>query len=251
MAAKKQPEPEIVEVIAQESKPQESETLKSEPLLDLESTVTIDDALPKTDSTKGEYLSMPVDDLVLDAANPRKGNVREIKASLQEFGQHRAVVVQRKTNKIIAGNHLVKAARQLGWTHVDCVIVDDDDLKAVRRGLVDNRVGDLGEYDDDILKTLVLEAGGNLPGFDDAFIESLAREAGVKEEKKSEPQYPLAPKFLESYNHIIIYSTNDTDYTFLRTVLELERKKSWKGVNIGVCHVVTAEKFAQLWRARG
>ena len=51
MAAKKQPEPEIVEVIAQESKPQESETLKSEPLLDLESTVTIDDALPKTDST--------------------------------------------------------------------------------------------------------------------------------------------------------------------------------------------------------
>ncbi len=75
---------------------------------------------------------------VLDLENARKGNVASIVESLQEFGQHRPLVLQRSTNKIIVGNHTYKAAKVLGWTEIAVFFVEDDDVAAVRRSLADN-----------------------------------------------------------------------------------------------------------------
>lgn len=206
--------------------------------------------LPDTGSapTKEDYQRLSVDELMPDPVNPRKGNVKAIADSLREFGQHRPVVVQRSTRRVIAGNHLLKAAKLLGWSEVDCILVDDDDLKATRRGLVDNRVGDLATWDEDVLKTLLPEAGDDLAGFDDAFIDKVMKDAQPKVE---EPTYPIAPKFSEKYEAVVIFASNETDWTFIQTVLNLQKKKSWKSTAVGLCHVLTAEEFAKLWRARG
>ena len=66
---------------------------------------------------------MEVEDVALsrlhtDDRNARKGNVQAIAESLKEFGQHRAIVAQRSTGKIIAGNHTFLAAQTLGWQTV-------------------------------------------------------------------------------------------------------------------------------------
>ena len=82
-----------------------------------------------------------IDVPVLDLENARKGNVTSIVESLQEFGQHRPLVLQRSTNKIIVGNHTYKAAKMLGWYEIDVVFVDDDDFKSIRRSLADNCTG--------------------------------------------------------------------------------------------------------------
>jgi ParB/Sulfiredoxin domain len=59
-----------------------------------------------------EYV--PIDDLVPFPGNPRRGNVAAIKQSLEENGQYRPIVVRRQTREVLAGNHTLQAAKELG-----------------------------------------------------------------------------------------------------------------------------------------
>lgn len=75
--------------------------------------------------------------LVPDDKNARahsKRNIEEVKKSLEQFGQHRAFVVQRSSNKILVGNGMYEAMRQLGWKEADVYFVDDDDGTALLHG---------------------------------------------------------------------------------------------------------------------
>jgi len=95
----------------------------------------------------------PVDDLKIDPANanthPDK-NMRAIRDSLHEFGQ-RQVIVARENGTVIAGNGRLEAAREMGWSHIACVQVDDDEITAMRYAIADNRSGELSEWDDEVL----------------------------------------------------------------------------------------------------
>ena len=48
-----------------------------------------------------------------------------------------------------------------------------DDLKAMRRGLADNRIGEKRQFSDPILNSLLEQAGADVPGFDEAFVSDL------------------------------------------------------------------------------
>lgn len=93
--------------------------------------------------------------------NPREGDVGAIVESLREFGQYKPVVAN-MDGTILAGNHVVAAARALGWVKVDVAWVDVDDETAIRILLVDNRTADLATYDDESLRRLLM--GVNLDG---------------------------------------------------------------------------------------
>jgi hypothetical protein len=51
----------------------------------------------------------------------------------------------------IAGNHTLKAARELGWTHIAAIGVDMPDDEALAYMVADNRLPDLATYDDSAL----------------------------------------------------------------------------------------------------
>lgn len=89
--------------------------------------------------------------------NVRQGDVGAISESLRVHGQYKPIVVQRSTKHILAGNHTWKAARTLGWTHIDVVWADVDNDEAVRILLADNRTTDLATYDDHALLELLAE----------------------------------------------------------------------------------------------
>jgi hypothetical protein len=123
-------------------------------------------------------LAVPVESLVTYDRNPRRGNVELIRDSLHAHGQYRPVVVRKDTNEVLAGNHTLLAARELGWTHLAATYVDVDDEQAARIVLVDNRAADLGTYDDAdllaILKELeASEAGLGGTGFADDDLDDL------------------------------------------------------------------------------
>src|SRR5690606_2861020 len=72
------------------------------------------------------------------------------------------------------GNHTLLAARELGWDHVDAVIIDVDDITAARIVAADNRTADLGHYDNAELLDLL----SGLPdldgtGYDDHDLQEL------------------------------------------------------------------------------
>jgi site-specific DNA-methyltransferase (adenine-specific) len=105
-------------------------------------------------------LTVPVASLRLYGRNPRRGDVQAIKKSLEAHGQYRPLVVNRRTSEVLAGNHTLAAAIELGWTEIAATFVDVDDEQAARIVLVDNRTADLAGYDDAQLAELLASLDG-------------------------------------------------------------------------------------------
>lgn len=103
-----------------------------------------------------EPLASPIGRLQLMPGNPRRGNVDAVARSLATFGQRKPIVA-RQDGTVIAGNHTLQAARQLGWERIAVVWVDDDDATAKAFSLADNRTAELGGYDDQLLADLIAE----------------------------------------------------------------------------------------------
>lgn len=92
--------------------------------------------------------------------NPRRGNVAAIAESLTTHGQYRPIVVNKRNNQVLAGNHTLEAAKQLGWEEIAVTYVDVNDEQAARIVLVDNRSNDLAGYDSADLAALLGELDG-------------------------------------------------------------------------------------------
>jgi DNA modification methylase len=87
--------------------------------------------------------------------NPRRGDVAAIKESLEVNGQYRPIVVNRPTMEVLAGNHTLAAAIELGWKEIAITYVDADPERAKRIVLADNRTNDLAGYDSEALVELL------------------------------------------------------------------------------------------------
>lgn len=115
-----------------------------------------------------EVASFDVAELQVFHRNPRRGDVRAIAESLATHGQYRPIVVNigshtGRPNEILAGNHTYLAACSLGWATVQATTVDVDDATAHRIVLADNRLADLGAYDEVDLAA-AMSAAGDLEG---------------------------------------------------------------------------------------
>lgn len=118
--------------------------------------------------TRLEVTSFDVAALQVFHRNPRRGDVRAIAESLATHGQYRPIVVNVGTHtgrqfEILAGNHTYLAACSLGWATVQATTVDVDEATAHRIVLADNRLADLGAYDEVDLAA-AMTAAGDLAG---------------------------------------------------------------------------------------
>lgn len=120
-------------------------------------------------------LAVPVGELHEDPTNARKGHaVDRIAASLKTYGQRKPVVANRAQNgKIEAGNGTYRAAKTLGWSHIAVVWVEDDAATAAGYGIADNRLGDLSEWDTDVLADVVGSLEDMFTGFTVAELDEL------------------------------------------------------------------------------
>lgn len=110
---------------------------------------------------------VPIDELKETEGNPRIGNVEEIALSLERFGQVRPVAVRTDGITIVAGHHVTKAAKKLGWTHVACIPGDfADEGEAIAYVLADNAIVDLGTLDPEafVQMAMPLANAGDLAG---------------------------------------------------------------------------------------
>ena len=102
--------------------------------------------------------AMNIDELTPLENNPRRGDIKAIKASYEKFGQLRPIVAVNHPNGdtvVIAGNHQLEAAKQLGWDQIAVAIVELNDEDAITFALSDNRISELGSTDNSVLMDLI------------------------------------------------------------------------------------------------
>lgn len=129
--------------------------------------------------------------------NPRKNDsaVDAVANSIREFGFKVPVVID-KDNIIVCGHTRYKAAEKIGLKTVPCVIADDltdEQIKAYR--LADNKVGELAEWDIDLL-------GEELDGIFDIDMSYFGFDLEVEDDTPPERE-DLSGKVGETYEVII------------------------------------------------
>lgn len=110
--------------------------------------------------------------------NPRRHGavqVRELKRSLEKFGQIRPIVID-ETNTVLAGNGLLLAMLEGGYEQGDVLemsgLSENDKKKFV---LADNKIAGLGADDYSVVQELIYELSDELdiPGFDNEALKAL------------------------------------------------------------------------------
>lgn len=140
-----------------------------------------------------EYVEKPIEGLVHHPNNPRQGDVGAIHQSIEANGFYGAVIVQKSTQHVLAGNHRLEAARASGAKTLPVIEVDVDDPTALRIMLADNRTSDLASNDEEalaaLLEELATDGGLEGSGYDgddlDQLLSDLSYEPPAEEEEAS------------------------------------------------------------------
>lgn len=136
-----------------------------------------------------EGLAVPIDKLQPHPENPRRGDIEAIKQSLTEFGQVRPIVAT-PDGTIVAGHHVFYAAQALGWETLAAVQPNLTEEQAKRYLLADNRLAELGGYDQQALADLlesVMDAGQlEGTGWEPDAVDDLLADIGAVVETEAE-----------------------------------------------------------------
>ena len=118
-----------------------------------------------------KIFTIEIKNLIFDPANARthdEKNIEAIKGSLARFGQRSPIVVQKESMIVRAGNGRLQAAKDLGWTKIAALVVDDDETTATAYAIADNRTGELAQWDREALGSLLNTLDEDLKiGWDD------------------------------------------------------------------------------------
>jgi len=133
-------------------------------------------------------------DLLPADYNPRKDlkpgdlEYEKLKRSIEQFGYVEPVIWNKTTSRVVGGHQRLKVLIDMGYTEVDCVVVEltEDKEKALNVAL--NKIS--GEWDKDKLALLISDLQGtdfdvSLTGFDPAEIDDLFKDTlkdGIKDD---------------------------------------------------------------------
>jgi DNA (cytosine-5-)-methyltransferase len=129
-----------------------------------------------------QIASMPINDLEPAAYNPRKDlkpgdpEFEKLKRSLTEFGYVEPVIYNHTTGRVVGGHQRLKVLAALGYTDVDCVVVELDETREKALNIALNKIS--GDWDESKLALLIADLDASdfdaeLTGFDDEEIASL------------------------------------------------------------------------------
>jgi site-specific DNA-methyltransferase (adenine-specific) len=140
-----------------------------------------------------------VSELIPYVNNARKNDqaVDAVASSIKNYGFKQPIVIDSQ-GEVIAGHTRLKASKKLGLKEVPCIIADDlspSQIKAYR--IADNRVGELAEWDMELLKLELLDID-DFTGFEELEFDNENTEFedfADKEKDEIEKEIVLTIKF--------------------------------------------------------
>lgn len=129
--------------------------------------------------------------IILAPYNPRKDltpedkEYQKIKRSIEQFGYIQPLIINKRTNIIVAGNQRYKVLSDLGYHEVDCVEIDVSEQEEKTLNLAMNKIDN--EWDLSLLKDLLqeLDTGEmdmDLTGFEEWELEQLMTQYFVEDD---------------------------------------------------------------------
>lgn len=142
-----------------------------------------------------EFIKLKIDQLIPATYNPRKdlkpgdSEYEKIKRSIVEFGYVEPVIVNLDYT-IIGGHQRCKVLKDLGFTEIDCVVIDVDKTKEKALNIALNKI--TGEWDTESLAGLLEELNREsydleLTGFDWSEAEKLLETLKSDDEEGENP----------------------------------------------------------------
>ncbi len=136
-----------------------------------------------------EFRKLPIDSLVPASYNPRKklkpgdSEFEKIKNSINEFGYVDPVIVNQDLT-VIGGHQRISVLKTLGYTQIDCVVIDIDKTKEKALNVALNKIS--GEWNKDLLAELIkdlqsLDYDVSFTGFEPPEIDQLFSDVHSKE----------------------------------------------------------------------
>jgi len=153
-----------------------------------------------------------------------------IAASLREFGQQKAIVVD-GDGKVIAGNGQYLAALKLGWTHMDVHRTKLTGKAALAYALADNRVAQLSAFDTEKLAKALEKLDGldlSAMGFSAEETKALLGIGDLTDGENAEAASDGQPS---GYTEKVVISIKDLSLrsTVRDAVAELIVQQGWQG----------------------
>lgn len=124
-------------------------------------------------------------DLLPAKYNPRKdlkpgdAEYEKLKRSVEQFGYVEPVIWNKTTGRVVGGHQRLKVLIDMGYTEVDCVVVELNEEKEKALNIALNKIS--GEWDKDKLALLITDLQGadfdvSFTGFDPAEIDAFFKD---------------------------------------------------------------------------
>lgn len=144
---------------------------------------------------------MSIEKLKIETLNPAKYNPRKdlkpgdaeykkLKRSFETFGYLELIVVNKQTGMtVISGHQRLKVLKELGYTELDCIVTDVNEVTEKELNIAMNRIG--GSWDDQKLADLVTDlyacaSDVSITGLDPAEIDALFKKAIIDKIKEDD-----------------------------------------------------------------
>ena len=112
----------------------------------------------------GELVEVSLSDVTRHPKNPRVGNKKKLKESIQELGFVDPIVVQKSTMVVLGGNHRVEVAQDMGYTTLPAHVIECDDKTAYKVMMALNKIPDESTYNEEVqaeVLSLIQDFGGD------------------------------------------------------------------------------------------
>jgi DNA modification methylase len=141
-----------------------------------------------------EFRKLPIENLIPAEYNPRKklkpgdSEFEKIKNSIHEFGYVDPVIVN-KDLTVIGGHQRISVLKTLGFTEIDCVVIEIDKTKEKALNVALNKIS--GDWNKELLAELIkdllsLDYDVSFTGFEPPEIDQLFNDVHSKEIKEDD-----------------------------------------------------------------